>query len=91
VFTVPANFVKPCIDRKSSVEEVLSARFGRVVSVKIEADSQETGAPDDAGTDDEVILDAHELSQLREVKSALSSPEDMIKRAFPGAEEVAPS
>lgn len=92
VFAVPATFVKPCTERKQSVEEVLSARFGRVVTVKIEADGADSGAPVQAdAADDEVILDAHELSQLREVKSAVSSPEDMIKRAFPGAEEVAPS
>lgn len=71
-----------CEEVKSDVEAALAAHFGRPVPLHLVVDHGDP--PETSSPDDEVV----ELEGLTEADAALISPEDRLKQAFPGAEEV---
>jgi hypothetical protein len=74
---------KRCEELKADVEAALSAHFGRPVPLRLVVD---TGASAlEPSEDEEEIVD---LDGLQQADPALTSPEDRLKQAFPGAEEV---
>jgi DNA polymerase-3 subunit gamma/tau len=93
VFAVPnAPHLSQCEPLRGEVEAALSRRFGRPVTMRLVVDSGEAGAApfarDDADQDPDpgsVDFDA-----LEDAPSAVASPEERLKQAFPGAEEVTP-
>jgi hypothetical protein len=70
---------------RADVESVLTDHFGGRLPLTLVVDEgQITGTPAPATHDDDVV-DPRELS---DAPPGLTSPEDRLKQAFPGAEEV---
>jgi DNA polymerase-3 subunit gamma/tau len=75
-----------CEEVRPDVEAVLAAHFGTAVPLRLVVDTEPTLPP--AGT--EPPPDEHvEIDELREAPPAITSPEERLLQAFPGAEEVA--
>jgi hypothetical protein len=90
VFALPNQaHVKQCEPLKDEVEAGLAARFGRSVPLRLVVDDG-AGAPSpDAVPDadpDPVDFDIHALEDAP--AEVASTPEERLKQAFPGAEEV---
>ena len=84
VFALPNEpHVNYCEPLRSEVEAALSAHFGVRVPIKLVVDAPEPVA---SSTDEpEEIVDPRDLE---DAPPGLTSPEDRLKQAFPGAEEV---
>ena len=81
---------KYCEDVRTDVEEALSAYFGVRVPIQLVLDSGETAAApavEQADEHDELV----DPNELEDAPPGLTSPEDRLKQAFPGAEEVTSS
>jgi hypothetical protein len=90
-FALPNQFhCDKAKDVKLEVEQTLAEHFGTRVPVELMVDD---GAPPaavpaaatEAPAEDEAHIDPDEL---RDAPPGLASPEDRLKEAFPGAEEV---
>jgi DNA polymerase III gamma/tau subunit len=68
---------------RGEVESALSQHFGRPVSLQLTVDD----GPAATVSDPDELLD---LDALEDVTSPVTSPEERLKQAFPGAEEVTP-
>ena len=84
VFALPNEpHVNYCEPLRTEVEGALSAHFGVRVPIKLVVDAPEPVAA--AAEEPEEIVDP---TELEDAPPGLTSPEDRLKQAFPGAEEV---
>jgi len=97
VFAIPnEHFLARCREVQGDVEAALGAHFGVPVALRLVVDDEAapgTGRPvladeDAGGVDEEEDDDDAASVTRREPPPALASPEDRLKQAFPGAEEV---
>jgi hypothetical protein len=81
---------------RAEIEQALSSHFGRPIALRLVLDdgpapSNGPGAAPapsgPAGVDDEAAVD---WAELEEAPATVSSPEQKLLEAFPGAEEVEP-
>ncbi|HET7489866.1 MAG TPA: DNA polymerase III subunit gamma/tau [Acidimicrobiales bacterium] len=94
VFAVPNAHVRGrCEEVRAEVEEALAAHFGARVPLRLVVDGPAGGGPaqpavdpaaDDAGIDLDDVVEGEPPGQ----PPAVTSPEERLKQAFPGAEEV---
>jgi len=80
-----------CEGLRGDVEAALAARFGRAVPVRLVVDKDPPGGAGPLGTrasELEDDLGSIDLDALEDAPSAVASPEERLKQAFPGAEEV---
>lgn len=95
VFALPnQHYLVRCQEARPEVEAALAAHFATPVPLRlvVESTSPGSGAGGDAGpppSDDEVYADAVGTGGPQGDAPAITSPEEQLKRAFPGAEEVA--
>ena len=95
VFALPnQHYLGRCQEVRPEVEAALAAHFGTPVPLRLVVESPLPGS--DVGgdgepppSDDEVYADAVDTGGPRRDAPAITSPEEQLKRAFPGAEEVA--
>jgi hypothetical protein len=86
VFALPNDFHKDaCGPFKAEVQEALSSYFGTKVPLRLVVDEGQVAPASSAAVADEEPLDP---SELADAPPGLASPEDRLKQAFPGAEEV---
>ena len=85
-FALPNEVHRTRADKhRADVEAALAAHFGGRVPLSLVVDEgQVTATPAPGGHDDDVV-DPRELS---DAPPGLTSPEDRLREAFPGAEEV---
>jgi hypothetical protein len=92
VFALPnAAHRDQCEAHRGAVETALAAHFGRPIKVRLTVDtapSEGSGASRQSGPDEEISR--AQLEQLEDATAAVTSPEDRLREAFPGAEEVTP-
>jgi DNA polymerase-3 subunit gamma/tau len=92
IFAVPnAAHRDQCEPHRPAVESAISAHFGRPVTVRLalEAAEPDVDAPGSRSAPDEDLSRA-QLEQLQDATTAVTSPEERLREAFPGAEEVTP-
>jgi hypothetical protein len=80
-----------CEGLRGDVESALAAHFGRAVPVRLVVDKDPADGPGAVGTrapEPEDDLGSIDLDALEDAPSAVASPEERLKQAFPGAEEV---
>ncbi len=98
VFAVPGkHLLGRCEETRSDAEAALAARFGRPVPLRLILDPggpplEPTGAapPPEPPPDLNDPLMGYALDELEDAGPAVSSPEQRLLEAFPGAEEVSP-
>lgn len=80
-----------CEQSRPEVEAVLTAHYGMPVPLRLVVDPAETRSEPAPG-DDRYDMDQlrNDMDQLRDAPSAVTSPEDVVRTVFPGAEEVQP-
>jgi DNA polymerase-3 subunit gamma/tau len=91
-FAVPnAAHRDQCEPLRPAVESAISAHFGRPVTVRLALETAESdpAAPSSGPAPDEDLSRA-QLEQLQDATAAVTSPEERLREAFPGAEEVTP-
>ncbi|HVM01443.1 MAG TPA: hypothetical protein VM263_02140, partial [Acidimicrobiales bacterium] len=91
VFALPnSHYLGRCEEVRGEVEGVLAAHFATAVPLRLVVDAPvpEPAAGGDAPPHDEAF-DAFADEGPRGDAPAVTSPEEQLKRAFPGAEEVA--
>jgi hypothetical protein len=101
VFAVPnAHYIGRCEEVRPEVEAALAAAFGVPIPVRLVVEAPDTAtSPTTAPADDDAapfddFADLGDLADLRDAgpsgqpPPAVTSPEERVKRAFPGAEEV---
>jgi DNA polymerase-3 subunit gamma/tau len=90
VFALPNDIHRQrCEEVRPEVEAVLAAHFGTRVPLRLTVDTQPD--PGDVSAASAALADEHEhveIDELRDAGAAVTSPEDRLKMAFPGAEEV---
>ena len=74
-----------CEEVRADVEAALSERFGVRVLVKLIVEAPDDAPAADRADDVEEMVDP---TELKDAPPGLASPEDRLKQAFPGAEEV---
>jgi hypothetical protein len=86
VFALPNAIHRDrCEEVKADVEAALQARFGVRVPLSLVVDAAPAASVGgEPPPDDEEV----EFDDLRDAPPAVTSPEDRLKQAFPGAEEV---
>jgi DNA polymerase-3 subunit gamma/tau len=86
VFALPNDFHKDaCGPFKAEVQEALSSYFGTKVLLSLVVDEGQVAPANVTQTVEEEHVDP---SELADAPPGLASPEDRLKQAFPGAEEV---
>ena len=94
VFALPTDpHRQQCEPLRQEVESVLGGHFGVPVPMRLVADAGDVPAgsnarPAASEPADDYAMDAAELDALENAPAAVTSPEDRLKQAFPGAEEV---
>ena len=87
VFALPNAIHRDrCEEVRSEVEGVLAAHFGVPVPLRLVVD--DGAAAPAAAQATEPVEEVVDLDELREAPAAVTSVEDRLKQAFPGAEEV---
>ena len=74
-----------CEEVRPEVEQALSDHFGQAIRIQLVIDDGPTLANPDPVEDETVDIDA-----LEDATAPVASPEERLKQAFPGAEEVTP-
>jgi hypothetical protein len=90
VFAVPdRHLLSRALDVRAEAEAALAARFGRPVRLTLVVDpgTAPLNGPQ-TGPVPEEDLTAEDLDHLEDASSAVTSPEQRLLDAFPGAEEV---
>ncbi|MDP9386995.1 MAG: hypothetical protein M3Q48_03485, partial [Actinomycetota bacterium] len=100
VFAVPnEHYLGRCQEVRAEVEAALSGHFGRPVPLRLVVDRQgpgeSSGSSGGHGHDPgpgmvEDYEDLVDLDRSHDAAATVTSPEDRLKQAFPGAEEVSP-
>jgi hypothetical protein len=99
IFAVPdKHLMSRCEETRVDAEAALAARFGRPVPLRLVLDpgGPPIGVPGAAGAPPEPPPDlddpslVYNLEDLEDVDPTVSSPEQRLLEAFPGAEEVSP-
>jgi hypothetical protein len=102
VFAVPNEPHRlQCEPLKGEVEAVLAKRFGRPIKIRLVVDPGSEGpgerdsfrdppASTSAPDDDSSSFSAEDFDALEDAPAQVASPEERLKQAFPGAEEVNP-
>ena len=75
-----------CEEVREEVEAALSDHFGQPVRLQLVVDSGPTLAERGPDEQEEHI----DLEALEDASAPVTSPEERLKQAFPGAEEVTP-
>jgi len=75
-------------DVKAEAEAALATRFGRAVPLKLVVD--QGAAPVDRVPPPPAPDDLADFGELQDAPPAVTSPEQRLLEAFPGAEEVSP-
>jgi hypothetical protein len=75
-----------CEEVRAMVEEALAAHFGMPVPLRLVVDEAPAAPP--AGEAPEPVEEVVQIDDLREAPAAVTSPEERLKQAFPGAQEV---
>ena len=85
VFALPTEpHRQQCEPLRAEVEAALALRFGRAVAVLLVVDTGAGPDPGQTDTDPGTI----DMDALEDAPAAVASPEERLKQAFPGAEEV---
>jgi DNA polymerase III subunit gamma/tau len=89
LFALPdQNWLGRCEEVRPEAEAALAAHFGRAVPIRLVLDEgQVQASPTTIPADDPEIFD---ISELEDAPPGLTSPEQRLLEAFPGAEEVSP-
>jgi DNA polymerase-3 subunit gamma/tau len=86
VFALPNDFHKDaCGPFKAEVQDALSSYFGTKVPLELVVDEGQVAPVGGSAPAEEEHVDP---SELADAPPGLASPEDRLKQAFPGAEEV---
>jgi hypothetical protein len=91
VFAVPdKHLLARGQDVKGEAEVALAARFGRPVPLRLVLDPGATPVqgPEPGLQADVPAPEEYDLSELKDAPAAVTSPEQRLLEAFPGAEEV---
>ena len=101
VFALPnSHYLSRCEDVRPEVEVALAAYFGVPVPLRLVMDPPDAspyspapptdlgGAPPDDISDLAALQDFRDQDPSDEPPPAVTSPEERVRRAFPGAEEV---
>jgi DNA polymerase-3 subunit gamma/tau len=75
-----------CEEVRPMVEEALAAHFGMPVPLRLVVDEAPAAPP--VGEAPEPVEEVVDIDDLRDAPAAVSSPEERLKQAFPGAQEV---
>lgn len=95
LFALPnQHYLVRCQEVRPEVEAALAAHFATPVPLRLVVESTPPGSDAGTGTeapasDDEMYADAVGTGGPQGDAPAITSPEEQLKRAFPGAEEVA--
>ncbi|HZQ27985.1 MAG TPA: DNA polymerase III subunit gamma/tau [Acidimicrobiales bacterium] len=85
VYALPNDIHRQrCEEVRPEVESVLAAHFGTAVPLRLVVDAESAPPPPGAEPPDEHV----EIDELRDAPPAVTSPEERLLQAFPGAEEV---
>ncbi|MGI8491747.1 MAG: DNA polymerase III subunit gamma/tau [Acidimicrobiales bacterium] len=91
VFALPdAGLLQRAESVKAETEAALGAHFGRPVHLRLVQDSALPPAKGAGAAEAEEDPSAYDLSELEDAGPAVTSPEQRLLEAFPGAEEVTP-
>jgi len=89
VFALPNKIHRDrCDEVRPDVEAALTAHFG--VPVRLKLVVEDAGGAVPVAEAPEPVDEVVELDDLREAPAAVTSPEERLKQAFPGAQEVEP-
>jgi DNA polymerase-3 subunit gamma/tau len=89
VFALPNKIHRDrCDEVRPEVEAALTAHFGVPVRLELTVEDSVGAAPVTEAP--EPVEEVVEVDDLREAPAAVSSPEERLKQAFPGAQEVEP-
>jgi DNA polymerase-3 subunit gamma/tau len=95
VFALPnAAHRDQCEAHRTTVETAIAAHFGRPLRIRLAVDSADGASAAEttpsAGDSSDEDLSRAQVEQLEVADTAVTSPEQRLREAFPGAEEVAP-
>lgn len=89
VFALPNKMHRDrCEEVRPEVEAVLGAHFGMPVRLKLVVEEAAGAAPVPEAP--EPVEEVVDIDDLRDAPAAVTSPEERLKQAFPGALEVDP-
>ena len=95
VFALPnQHYLSRCEEVRPEVEGALASHFATAVPLRLVVEQPGAVPGPEAGSppppdDDEAVHDFASDEGPRHAPPAITSPEEQLKRAFPGAEEVA--